>query len=133
MKSMGAYGIELILMRQLASCLAMPIAISDTSGQVIYLNEPAESLLGMRVETVRPLAVARIAERLRATDLDGKPLTSSELPMRFAIENRQPMHRKFRIVGPDGVERELEATAFPLVSQSGEHVGTVSVIWETRA
>lgn len=129
---MGTHGIELILMRQLASCLAMPIAISDAQGQVIYLNESAESVLGMTVESVQALPGVRLVEMLRATDLDGKPLSASELPLRFAIENRRPTHRKFRIAPADGIERCVEGTAFPLVSQGGDHVGTVSIFWEAR-
>ena len=127
---MATHGIELILMRQLASCLAMPIAISDALGRVIYLNEPAESVLGVRFESVQALADVRLAEILRATDLDGRPLASSELPMRFAMEKRRPTHRKFRIASADGIERCVEGTAFPLVSQGGDQVGTVSIFWE---
>jgi PAS domain-containing protein len=127
---MATHGIELILMRQLASCLAMPIAISDALGQVIYVNEPAEAVLGMRFESVQALSGVPLAELLRATDLDGKPLSSSELPMRFAMEHRRPTHRKFRIASADGTERCVEGTAFPLVSQGGDHVGTVSIFWE---
>jgi PAS domain S-box-containing protein len=123
--------IELILMRQLASCLAMPIAISDAQGQVIYVNEPAESVLGLSFESLQALAGVRLAEMLKATDLDGKPLPPAELPLRFAIENRRPTHRKFRIAHSDGSERCVEGTAFPLVSQGGDHVGTVSIFWET--
>ena len=127
---MATHGIELILMRQLASCLAMPIAISDAHGQVIYLNEPAEAVLGLRFESVQMLSSVKLAEILHATDLDGKPLSSSDLPMRFAIEHRRPTHRKFRIAREDGVGRCVEGTAFPLVSQGGDHVGTVSIFWE---
>ncbi len=130
MPAMATHGIELILMRQLASCLAMPIAISDALGRLIYLNEPAEAVLGMRFESVQELPGVRLAEVLNATDLDGKPLAPSELPMRFAIEQRRPMHRKFRLASADGVERRVEGTAFPLVSQGGDHVGTVSIFWE---
>ena len=127
---MANHGIELILMRQLASCLAMPIAISDAHGYLIYLNEPAEAVLGVRFDSVQPLASVKVAELLHATDLDGTPLASAELPLRYAIENRRPTHRKFRIASADGIERSVEGTAFPLVSQGGDHVGTVSIFWE---
>ena len=127
---MANHGIELILMRQLASCLAMPIVISDAHGQVIYVNEPAESIFGVHFESVQTVADVRVAEMLHATDLDGKPLSSAELPLRYAIENRRPVHRKFRISSADGVARCVEGTAFPLVSQGGDHVGTVSLFWE---
>jgi PAS domain-containing protein len=40
--------IEMILMRQLASYLAMPIFIVDPVGNLVFYNEPAESILGRR-------------------------------------------------------------------------------------
>ena len=42
--------IELILMRQLASTLAMPIFLVDADGTLAFYNEPAERVLGMRFE-----------------------------------------------------------------------------------
>ena len=89
-----------------------------------------DGAFGVRFESIQSIAEVRVAEMLRATDLDGKPLSSTELPLRYAIENRRPVHRKFRIAGGDGVERCVEGTAFPLVCQVGDHVGTVSLFWE---
>ena len=42
--------IEVILTRQLASYLAMPIFIVDPSGTLLFYNEPAETILGRRFE-----------------------------------------------------------------------------------
>ena len=44
--------IELILMRQLASSLVMPIFLVDTSGTLVYYNEPAEQILGVRFDEI---------------------------------------------------------------------------------
>ena len=38
--------IELILMRQLANYLAVPILVVDSAGTLLFYNEPAEVLLG---------------------------------------------------------------------------------------
>ena len=97
----------------------------------LRLKLEGDRLADVRFEGVQPLASASVAETLRARDLDGRPLSSEELPMRYAMENRRPTHRKFRIARADGVERCVEGTAFPLVSQGGDHVGTVSIFWET--
>ena len=40
--------IQIILARQLASSLDMPILLVDTLGTLIYYNEPAEAILGQR-------------------------------------------------------------------------------------
>jgi PAS domain-containing protein len=45
-----AYEIEIILNRQLADCLSMPVFITDTTGNLIFYNEPAEKVLGARFE-----------------------------------------------------------------------------------
>ena len=42
--------IELILMRQLASYLAMPIMLFDPAGHLLLYNEPAEPILGRRFD-----------------------------------------------------------------------------------
>ena len=47
---MSQKAIELILMRQLASSLAMPIFLVDPSGNLLFYNEPAEQLLGSRYD-----------------------------------------------------------------------------------
>jgi hypothetical protein len=37
---MPAHPIEIILNRQLADCLSMPVFITDTIGNLIFYNEP---------------------------------------------------------------------------------------------
>ena len=43
---MAQHAIEVILMRQLASYLAMPILLVDPVGTLLFYNKPAEGLLG---------------------------------------------------------------------------------------
>ena len=47
---MAAHEIEIILNRQLADCLSIPVFITDTIGNLIFYNEPAEEVLGKRFE-----------------------------------------------------------------------------------
>src|ERR1700694_2872834 len=42
--------IEVILARQLAGYLALPILILDPTGSVVFYNEPGEKLLGRRFD-----------------------------------------------------------------------------------
>lgn len=50
--------IELILLRQLASYLDMPIFVIDAQGRLVYYNEPAEPLLGVRFDEVGVMEMA---------------------------------------------------------------------------
>jgi hypothetical protein len=47
---MAQQEIEVILIRQLASYLAMPMVIVNPVGTLLFYNEPAEELLAMRFE-----------------------------------------------------------------------------------
>ena len=52
-----AYEIEIILNRQLADCLSIPVFITDTIGNLIFYNEPAEEILGRRFEETGEMSV----------------------------------------------------------------------------
>jgi hypothetical protein len=42
--------IQIILARQLASCMATPILLVDAEGTLIFYNEPAEAIMNRRFE-----------------------------------------------------------------------------------
>jgi len=122
--------VEIILMRQLASYLAMPIFIVDPEGNLLFYNEPAEALLGCRFEETGELPAAHWANLFTPTDSEGAPLAPDDLPLVVALRTRHPAHRDFWIVGLDGKRRHLKLTAFPLVGQAGRFLGAVSLFWE---
>ena len=63
--------IELILTRHLASNLAMPIFLVDADGTLIFYNEPAERLLGMRFEETGEMPANEWATKWMPTTVDG--------------------------------------------------------------
>jgi hypothetical protein len=54
----------------------------------------------------------------------------SDLPLVMALRYHRPAHKKFWIRGLDGIKRQIEVTAFPLIGQSMELVGAVSMFAE---
>ena len=104
--------IELILMRQLASTLAMPIFIVDADGTLAFYNEPAERVLGMRFEETGEMPAAEWSTLWELTDVDGRPLTPEQLPLMIAIAERKPAHGKFWIRGLDGAVDHLDLGTF---------------------
>src|SRR4029453_4991519 len=50
--------IELILARQLATHLAMPIFLVDADGTLVFFNEPAERILGRRFDETGEMPAA---------------------------------------------------------------------------
>jgi PAS domain-containing protein len=121
--------IELILLRQLASYLDMPIFVVDVEGRLIYYNEPAEPLLGVRFDEVGVMETADWMGEFRPGDEAGAMLPANEVPILIALRERRPVHRELWISGLDGVRRPIGATALPLVGQGGTHLGAVAFFW----
>jgi PAS domain-containing protein len=129
---MPQQAIEVILMRQLASYLAIPIFLVDSAGDLLFYNEPAEALLGNRYEETGEMPLVMWAQIFQPTSEDGFPLPPEALPLVIALQQHRAAHLVFHIRGLDGVHRKIEATAFPLEGQGGRHVGAVAIFWEVR-
>ena len=123
-------GIELILMRQLAASLYLPVFIVDTVGTLLYFNEAAEEILGRRFEECGPMPVEEWGTLFHPVDDAGYPLGVHDLPLAAATLSGRPGHMPFWIQGMDGVRRRIEVTAFPLVGPHKRVVGGVALFWE---
>lgn len=130
---MAQHAIELILLRQWASYLTIPVFVIDAAGDLIFYNEPAEGLLGRRFDDHGALPLADIADVFVTTALDGSPLPPDELPIGIALLQRRPAHGRIRFIGYDGVARTIDVTAFPVEGQGSRFLGAVAMFWETGA
>ena len=122
--------IELILMRQLASYLSMPIFVLGTDEKLLYYNEAAEVLLGRRYDEAGEMPLEELSRTFQTTAEDGSPLPPDALPLGIALRQRRPAHVRFRYQALDAVWRTVEVTAFPLEGQGGRHLGAVAIFWE---
>lgn len=122
--------LELILMRELADHLTMPIFVVDPGGDLLFYNEPAEGLLGLRFEETGQMPMADWATRFVPTDHDDQPLEPADLPLVRTLQDAEPAHGDFWITGVDGVRRHLVVTSIPLSARSGREVGAAAIFWE---
>jgi len=110
--------------------MAMPIWLMGPDGDLLYYNEPAESILGASFDESGPMPGDELAERFLTTAWDGSPLSADELPINIALKKRKPAHLPMRIQGLDGIFRKIEVTAFPIIGREGRHLGAVAIFWE---
>ena len=129
---MPQHPVEVILTKQLASYLAMPIFLVGPQGNLLYYNEPAEGLLGCRFDETGEMDLAMWSDGFTPTDDDGEPMTRDQVPLAIAVNEQRPAHDTFWIVGLDGVKRYLSVTAFPLIAQGGRLLGAVALFWEAE-
>jgi PAS domain-containing protein len=127
---MPQHEMEVILARQLAEYLAMPIFIVDPEGYLLYYNESAEAVLGSRYVETGPMPPSEWSTVFKPMDYDGKPILPEELPLMIAMTKHHPAHRSFWIEGLDKTRRQIELTAFPLVAQADRFLGAIAIFWE---
>ena len=61
--------------------------------------------------------------------LDAVPIPAERRPTRIALDEQRAAHESYRVTSVDGVEREVEVTAFPLFAHADELVGIVAIFW----
>jgi len=122
--------IEVILLRQLVSYLAMPVFIADNEGDLIYFNEPAEELIGRQFDETDKLTSTDRFQAFQPVDDHGAPVRSEDMPLARSLREQRPIHLRFWLRGFDGTRRHVEATAFPLIGQAKRQLGAVSLFWE---
>jgi PAS domain-containing protein len=129
---MPAYPIEIVLNRQLADCLSMPVFITDTAGNLIFYNEAAEKLLGTRFEETGEMKVETWATIFKQQDDDGNLIPPEELPLVRTLRNQYPHHKTFWIVSLLGKTEKISVTAYPIIGRAGNFLGAVAIFWEAR-
>jgi PAS domain-containing protein len=125
-----AKSIQIILARQLASCVAMPILIVDAEGTLIFYNEPAEAILNQRFDETGAIPADEWNRLVTVVDEDRNPLLPEDRPMRVALLQRRPVSRAMWTRSGDREWRHLQVTAFPLVGEGGLMLGGMSIFWE---
>ena len=127
---MAQMPIELILFRQLATALAVPVFLVDSQGDVIFINEAAEQLLGIRWDDLEEFPFEQWTTQFRPRHPNGTVMKAEDIPLAHAVLHRRPAHRALLVTGSDGVDHTIEATAFPLEGSRGRLLGAVAMFWE---
>lgn len=127
---MAQQQVEVILARHLAENLALPMFIVDPLGNLIFFNEPAEAVLGLRFGDTGLLPASEWSTMFDPVDKNGKPIPPEKIPLVIAMTQSHPAHKEFWIRGLDNELRQIQLTAFPLIGQSGRITAAVAIFWE---
>ena len=125
-----AYPIQLILIRQLAGYLSVPLFLVDPKGSLLFYNEPAEVILGRRFEETGAMSAEEWSAAFTPLDQERQPLPPENLPLRITLAKQRPAYRRFFIRGLDGVLRHVEVASIPITGLRGEFLGAAALFWE---
>jgi PAS domain-containing protein len=126
----GPRSLPLILARELAANLSTPMFLIDGGGTLAYCNEAAELMLGRTFGELGVTTAPELGTILQFTALDGEPLRRRDTPPGRAFLQREPAHQRLLITALDGVQRDVEVTAYPLFGRDEEMHGVLTVFWE---
>jgi len=124
--------VELILARGLMSNITTPAFLVDVQGTLVFFNDAAGELLGLRYEEAGPMELAQWGTRFMPLSEDGEPLAPDDLPLAVALRERRPVHLAFGVRSAQGDERQIEVSAFPIVGNAGLR-GAMAIFWDATA
>ncbi len=125
------YAIEIILNRQLADCLAIPVFITDTSGNLLFYNEPAEDILGERYEDTGEMPVEKWSTIFKSKDEEGELIPPEDLPLVKTLINQLPYFKTFFIESLQGKKEKISLTSYPIIGRAGVFLGAVAIFWRS--
>ncbi len=94
--------VEIILLRQWASYMTMPIWIAGPDENLVFYNEPAEELLGRRFDDAGEMALRELPSLFQLGKEDGSPLPLDAFPLAIALRERHPAHSPVRYKSLNG-------------------------------
>jgi PAS domain-containing protein len=122
--------LTLILARGFASNLSMAISVHDPTGRIVFHNESAEAVFGVKFAETGELSAAEWTARFAPEEADGTAIPLEELPVGVALTERKPAHRTVHFTRPDRVRYAAAVTAFPLMGREEELLGAVRIFWD---
>ena len=130
---MTQQSVEIILVRQLAGYLFVPVLVVDTTGTVIFYNEPAERILGVRFEETGRIGPEEADRLIELSDDPAAGPDDEGRPILTALQQRRPAHaRRWLLRRGDRVRLQVELTAFPVIDQDERLLGAVAMFWERQ-
>ena len=125
--------VEMILVRQLAGYLFVPVLVLDTTGTVVYYNEPAERILGVRFEETGRIGPEEADRLVELSDDPSAGPDDPERPLVTALQQRRPAYaRRWLLRRGDRVRLQVEITVFPIIDHEERLLGALAMFWERQ-
>jgi len=120
--------VELILARSLIATLTTPCFLVDEEGIVVFFNDAASVLLGVRFEEVGRMGPDQWGTQFGPYDEGGGHVPLERMPLTIALRQGRPSTARFRIHSVKGVEHDIEAAGVPILTMEGTR-GAMVFFW----
>lgn len=129
---MPAQPLELILARQFGDSLGMPCFLVDPEGNLLFYNEAAETIFGLRFGETGGMRVEEWATVFTPTDAEGQAIVPEDLPLVKTISTGNPAFGSFFIDSLKGDRIQITVSSFPIMGRSNRLLGSMAMFWKTQ-
>jgi PAS domain-containing protein len=123
--------VELILARSLIATLSTPGFLVDQDGVVVFFNDAASVLLGVRFEEVGRMGIEQWTTEFWVFDLAGERVPPEKLALMIALREARPTTARYRLHSVTGVVHNIEAAAVPILTVNGTR-GAMVFFWSVE-
>jgi PAS domain-containing protein len=128
---MSQQPIELILARQFADSMNMAVFLVDPEGNLLFYNEAAEDILGIRFAETGIMRVGEWSSVFTPTDFDGNPIPPNELPLVETLSTQRPAHGTFYINNKKEKHVLITVTSIPIEGRPDRYLGAMALFWKS--
>ncbi|SHO63496.1 PAS domain-containing protein [Algoriphagus zhangzhouensis] len=129
---MPAQPLELILGRQFMDTLSIPAFLVDTQGNLLFYNEPAEEIFGLRFGETGGMKVEEWATIFTPMDAKGNPLRPEDLPLVKTLTTQVPANGSMFINNLNGERVPISVSAFPIIGRPDRYLGAMAMFWKSE-
>lgn len=122
----------MILARQFGDSLSMPFFMVDPEGNLLYYNEAAEVIFGLKFTDTGGMRVEEWSTVFNPSDFDGNPIPPEKLPLVQTLTTRRPAHGSFYIKNIDGERMLITVTSFPIEGRPDRYMGAIAMFWRSE-
>lgn len=126
---MPAQSLELILARQFGDSLNLPVFLVDVAGNLLFYNDQAEGILGLRFSDTGGMRIEEWATVFVPKDENGHLLAQDDLPLVKTLNTQKPHHGDFYIDSLKGERISISVSAFPIIGRSNHFYGAMAIFW----
>lgn len=128
---MAQQPIELILARQFADSMSVAVFIVDPEGYLLFCNEPAEEILGIRYAETGVMAMDEWASGFKPTDENGNPIPPEDIPLVQTLNTQMPAHGSLYIYNRHNQRVMITVTSIPVEGRPNKYLGAMAFFWKS--
>ena len=128
---MSQQSLELILARQFADSMNMAVFLVDPEGNMLFYNEAAEGILGIRFAETGSMAMKEWLSFFAPSDAKGNLIPPEEIPLVETLNTQQPAHGSLFLEVKSDKRVHITITSIPIEGKPDRYLGAMALFWKS--